>query len=726
MKTWKRGVACVTMAAMLVCGMSFVESHAASAIKLSASKITLEVGKTTKIRVRNYKKKVIWSSAKKSIATVTSAGKYLGKIRAKKAGSTKIYARCGNRKLSCKVTVKKQSTPADDQELPATASTVKPTAKPTAKATTKPVTSVNDSQKYLSDQAIEYDEEEEMYHLYFSVKLSDNQTRKKYAGKVELQVYNLQQELVYNQSKSFTVDDFLDDEDDNDEEEAEVAECICDVEIPASEFVPGGSSEGILYYSVVLEDDTWFSKRTLDIDHLPVRITEKPEKTSEPVATKIPDVEPTDTVTALLKTPVPTTKIATEEPEETIHPTEVPETQKPTPTVKPTTTPKRSKAPTNTPIPTDTPLPTQTVVPTDSPLPTETVEPTGTPTMTPFVTVEPTPEVSSRDEVLERSMQTLRTYVIINGEIDTSGNFYLEWESENGVEKCKISCNLTTDEISYSIESTINGYDAVLVMESNPFTNSRSLLKCQCSSEKLSQEGTALLSFENLTYSRFPAKTFYIMGDISDREMQNIANILWYSGMELWNSKLDEMGLSLKQVGYDNYGNEEIEPVDTKYPVDLETTTTSSTIEKWQQYIQSVGEVTGKNVKRIYIKDGDNLYFVSYNSASGLFTYGMENTDGTVSLDITTDPISQSLAKITYKEECVGTVYADVNMRTLTGIENVSFVATEEGDWVEQMGKDANVCLRKCYANWSCLAQCAGMTLNHVGFDNYSSIKGTN
>ena len=723
MKTWKRGVACLTMAAMLVCGMSFVETQAASAIKLSASKITLVVGKTAKIRVRNYKKKVVWSSAKKSVATVTSSGKYVGKIRAKKAGSTKIYAKCGNRKLSCKVTVKKQRIPSDDdQELPGTASTVKPTAK----ATTKPATSVNDSQKYLADQAIEYDEEEEMYHLYFSIKLSDNQTRKKYAGKVDLQVYNLQQELVYNQSKSFTVDDFLDAEeeaeDDNEEEDWEVAECICDLEIPVSEFVPGGSSEGILYYSVVLEDNTWFSKRTLDIDYLPVRITEKPEKTLEPVATKIPDVEPTDTVTPLLKTPVPTTKIATEEPAETMHPTKVPETQKPTPTV----TPKRSKAPTNTPIPTDTPLPTQTVLPTDSPLPTETVKPTGTPTMTPFVTVEPTPEVSSRDEVLERSMQILRTYVIINGKIDSNGNFYLEWESENGVEKCKITCNLTTDEISYSIESTINGYDAVLVMESNPFTNSRSLLKCHCSSEKLSQEGMALLSFENLTYSRFPAKTFYIMGDISNREMQNIANILWYSGMELWNSKLDEMGLSLKQVGYDNYGNEEMESVDTKYPVDLEITTTSSTIEKWQQYIQSVGEVTEKNVKRIYIKDGEYLYYVSYNSASGLFTYGMENTDGSVSLDITTDPLSQSFAKIIYKEERTGTVYADVDVGTLTGIENVSFAAKEEGDWVEQMKKDANVCLRKCYANWSCLAQCAGMTLHQVGFDNYGSINGTN
>lgn len=733
MKTWKRGVACVTAAAMLVCGMSFVESHAAMAIKLNTSKVTLAVGKTTKIRVKNYKKKVTWSSAKKAVATVTSVGKYVGKIKAKKAGSTKIYAKCGNSKLVCKVTVKKPSqSTSDDQDVSVTTTTVKPTVKPVTKATKKPGTSVNANQKYLADQTIEYDEEEGMYHLYFSIKLSDNQTRKKYGGKVELQVYNIQQELVYNQSKSFTVDDFFDEEEDEGEDNKEQgdsvdAECLCDVEIPASEFVPGSSSEGTLYYSVILEDDTWFSKRTLDIDHLPVKVTERPEETVAPIITKAPEVEPTDTVVDLWETPEPTIKIVTEEPEQTVYPTMVLETQKPTTTAKPTATPRNSKAPMKTPLPTETVMPTDSPLPTETVTPTETVEPTGTPTMTPYVTITPTPEApSSRDEALESSMQTLRTYIIINGTIDSKGNFYLEWESENGVWKNKISCNLTTDAISYSVESMINGYDAVLVMESNPFTSSRSILKCRCSSEDLSKNGMALLSFENLTYSRFTLKNFYIMGDISDHEMQNVANILWYSGMEMWDNKLDDMGLSLKQVGYDNYGNTEIETVDTKYPLYPETTTTSTTIEKWRQYIQSVGEVMEDKVQRIYIQDGNNLYFVSYDSSSERFTYGMEKNDGSVSLNITTDPIAQSLAKIIYKEKDTGTIYADVDVGRLTGTENVSFEAKEEGDWVEQMQKNANVCLWRCYVNWSCLAQCAGITLNNVGFDSYGCITRTN
>ena len=91
MKAWRRGIACVTAVAMLVCGMSFVETQAASTIKLSTSKVTLTVGKTTRIRVKNYKKKVIWSSAKKSVAAVTSVGKYVGRVKAKKAGSTKCF-----------------------------------------------------------------------------------------------------------------------------------------------------------------------------------------------------------------------------------------------------------------------------------------------------------------------------------------------------------------------------------------------------------------------------------------------------------------------------------------------------------------------------------------------------------------------------------------------------------------------------------------------------------
>lgn len=548
---------------MVVYGMSFVETHAASAIKLNTNKVTLTVGKTTKIRVKNYKKKVTWSSAKKLVATVTSVGKYVGKIKAKKEGSTKIYAKCGNRKLVCKVTVKKQNTSKEEDEEVQVAQTPEPTIAPTAKVTINPTIIVKDNQKYLVDQSLEYDEEDQTYHLYFSITLSDNQTRKEYAGNVDLIIYNSQQELVYNQSKAFTTDDFFVEDPDGEEkaddngERKEEAESLCDVEISASEILPGSSSEGVLYYSISLEDDTWFSKRALDIEHLPIKVTEKPEETVVPLATKTPQVQPT--ATAKTKTPCPTMEPNTEEPEKTEFPT-----VEPTITVKPTKTPLPTEAvrTTATPKPTVTPkiltpIPTATLVSTAKP--TASVKPTKTPTITPKITpkITPTPEVTqTRDEVLKENINTLRTYLIVNGNVDENGEFYLEWSNENDSWKYTISCSLLTEEIVYSLSREFGEYDAVFVMESNPVKNDCSILKCSCTSKVSQKSGKAILSFENLSYTQFQAKDFYIMGNIAENDIQNMANIMWYSGMAEWDNQLDYMNLSLKMVGYDNYGSE--------------------------------------------------------------------------------------------------------------------------------------------------------------------------
>ena len=55
------------------------------------------------LRVKGTKKKVKWSSSKKSIATVSKKGK----VRAKKAGKTVITAKVGSKNLKCRITVKK-------------------------------------------------------------------------------------------------------------------------------------------------------------------------------------------------------------------------------------------------------------------------------------------------------------------------------------------------------------------------------------------------------------------------------------------------------------------------------------------------------------------------------------------------------------------------------------------------------------------------------------------
>lgn len=72
--------------------------------KLNKTKLTLYVGKSAKLKVKNNGKKVKWSSSKKKVAAVTKKGK----VTAKKAGKAVIIAKIGKKKLRCQVTVKKK------------------------------------------------------------------------------------------------------------------------------------------------------------------------------------------------------------------------------------------------------------------------------------------------------------------------------------------------------------------------------------------------------------------------------------------------------------------------------------------------------------------------------------------------------------------------------------------------------------------------------------------
>ena len=92
-----------------LCSTFSITASAKSGIKLSASSITLIVGKSKTIKLKGISKsqtkKVKWSSNKKRIAVVNKKGK----ITAKKAGKTVITAKYKNKKYKCKVTVVKKS-----------------------------------------------------------------------------------------------------------------------------------------------------------------------------------------------------------------------------------------------------------------------------------------------------------------------------------------------------------------------------------------------------------------------------------------------------------------------------------------------------------------------------------------------------------------------------------------------------------------------------------------
>ncbi len=105
MKNIKKITALLLAASIIVTGFGTTENTSAATIKLKKKNVSLEVGQSVKLKVLGTKKKVAWSSANKSIATVNKKGK----VTAKKKGKTVINAKVTNKTLKCtvKVTLKK-------------------------------------------------------------------------------------------------------------------------------------------------------------------------------------------------------------------------------------------------------------------------------------------------------------------------------------------------------------------------------------------------------------------------------------------------------------------------------------------------------------------------------------------------------------------------------------------------------------------------------------------
>ena len=76
-------------------------------VKLDKKTVTVTVGKTVKLKLKNNKKKVKWTviSGKKNVS-LSKKGKTGVTIKGKKVGKAKVQARIGKKKYVCKVTVK--------------------------------------------------------------------------------------------------------------------------------------------------------------------------------------------------------------------------------------------------------------------------------------------------------------------------------------------------------------------------------------------------------------------------------------------------------------------------------------------------------------------------------------------------------------------------------------------------------------------------------------------
>mgnify|MGYP004512357315 CR=1 FL=1 len=115
MKKIKKGFALLLVFVMAVSVIPQSAFAAKKKVKLSKKAVTVAVGESVKIQLKNNKKKVKWSitSGKKNV-TLSKKKKTGVIIKGKKAGKAKVQAKIGKKKYVCKVTVKKAATADND------------------------------------------------------------------------------------------------------------------------------------------------------------------------------------------------------------------------------------------------------------------------------------------------------------------------------------------------------------------------------------------------------------------------------------------------------------------------------------------------------------------------------------------------------------------------------------------------------------------------------------
>lgn len=103
-KKWSAGLLILILLAGLIAVPGIAQAKSSKKIGLNQTSVTLTVGKTTTLKLKNAPKgkKVVWSSSDKKIAAVSKKGK----VTAKKSGTAVITAKCEKKSYKCKVTVR--------------------------------------------------------------------------------------------------------------------------------------------------------------------------------------------------------------------------------------------------------------------------------------------------------------------------------------------------------------------------------------------------------------------------------------------------------------------------------------------------------------------------------------------------------------------------------------------------------------------------------------------
>lgn len=140
MNNKKRGLAMCLIAMLMIttaAGASGGQNAEAKAKPvLNKKKVSLAVGGKVTLKLKNWKKRVTWSSSKKSVATVSGKGV----VKAKNKGTAKITAKAGGKKYVCRVNVTKtsKSSVATSRPVETRMPIVAPSQTPIVVATRKP------------------------------------------------------------------------------------------------------------------------------------------------------------------------------------------------------------------------------------------------------------------------------------------------------------------------------------------------------------------------------------------------------------------------------------------------------------------------------------------------------------------------------------------------------------------------------------------------------------
>ena len=150
MKKVKKPLAVALTFAMTVVMVPQSALAAKKQVKLNKKSVSVAVGKTVKVKLKNNKKKVKWTvvSGKKNVA-LSKKGKTGVTIKGKRVGKAKVQAKIGKKKYVCTVTVtnknkaqttvaKKTAAPGNTTGTTAGKNTGSTAAKPTATPTPTP------------------------------------------------------------------------------------------------------------------------------------------------------------------------------------------------------------------------------------------------------------------------------------------------------------------------------------------------------------------------------------------------------------------------------------------------------------------------------------------------------------------------------------------------------------------------------------------------------------